>query len=213
VGNSYAQFEHKMTAYVFVGVPFFKKAGDIQGQNIFNGYSPIPALGFGINYNLSTKLSIGANINQLITKKANYTLSNTNVGVGVKYNFVPMDKKISPFVYMEGNMGYLIVSQKANSTWEYPVVNDPNHVEFVKQLHNYPKQNIPITYLGAMVGVGLDFTLKLKYGLFVSANYMFTNASNTVTCVQNFEDNTSKFNFIMIQTGLRFSFGKSKSLY
>ncbi len=213
VASTFGQFEHKVTATVFTGVPFFKKAGGIQGENIFNGYASIPYLGFGLNYNLNTHFSIGANVKEFVTKKANYSLSNSNLGIGVKYNIVPMDKKISPFVAAEGDVGFMVLGQKANSTWEYPEASNDQQVTYVAQLHNYPKVNTTATYVGAILGAGVDFTLKLKYGVFISANYMFTNAQSTSAIVMDFKDNTSKFDFFMIQTGLRFSFGKSKSLY
>jgi outer membrane protein W len=210
---SFAQLENKMTAYVFLGVPIIKKAGNIQAENIYNGYSPLPYLGLGINYNLNARFSIGANLKQLVTKKANYGLTNTNFGIGAKLNIIPMDKKISPFVYAEGNLGYITISQKANSSIENPTVDDPEHVKITQQTRNYPEIKTGYSCTGAMVGVGLDFTLKLKYGVFVSANYMLTNADKTFTSKNNFAENTSKFQFLMIQTGFRFSFGKSKSLY
>lgn len=211
--TSFGQLENKVTAYVFLGVPLFPSAGSIQGQNIYNGYAPIPYLGLGLNYNLNSRLAIGANIKQLYTTKSNYTLSNSNLGVGVKFNFVPMDKPISPFVSVEGNLGYLTVSQKANSTTETVTNSDPNQVLITSQVRNYPEIKTGFSTFGVMMGAGVDFTLKLKYSFFVSLNYLITDASTTFTSQQNFADNTSKFQFFMPQVGVRFSFLRKKSLY
>ena len=210
---SFAQLEHKATAYISIGMPFIKSAGPIAGENIYYGYKPIPYLGLGLQYNRSTHFSIGAVLRQLVTSKANYNLSHTTIGLTMKYNFLPSDKKVSPFGILELSTGYLYLSQKANNTVEKPIVVNPEHVAITEQEKSYPEIKRGFSSFGVMLGVGIDFTLNLKYGMFVSANYFLSDAHKSAVMETHFEQNTSKFRFLMLQTGIRFSFGKSKSVY
>ena len=211
--NAIAQLENKASISVSFGVPFIKSAGSIQAENIYYGYGKVPVLKVGLQYNINHKLGVGPVVGQFYSTKPNYKLTVTSFGLGVKYNIIPFDKKVSPFIYFEGNLNYVTVSQKANSTQENPVQDDKEQIRIKTQTRNYPEIQTGFSSLGAIAGVGIDFTLNKKYTVFVGANYYTTNAAKTYTSRNNFEDNTSKLQFLMAQLGLRFSFGQKKSLY
>lgn len=209
----YSQLEHKVTAQVSLGLPLIKKAGPVNAENIFYGYKKLPYVGFGVMYNNSVHFSMGGMLRQLYTKKDFYSLSHTSLGLVAKYNFIPSDKKMSPFVTAELNTGYVVLSQKPNSTIEYPKVTDQAHVAIVEQERKYPEIKTGFATFGALAGVGVDFTLKLKYKLSFSANYFVSDAAKNPGITVSFPENTSKLRFLLLQTGFSFSFGKSKSLY
>ena len=209
-----AQMEHKFTGLVSIGVPLIKSAGNISAENIYYGYKSIPYLGVAILYNSSTHFGIGGNLRQLYTTKPNYEISHTSLGLLIKYNILPSDKKISPFVNAELSTGYMMISQKANTITEQPAaLEDKTHVIVQEWERSYPEIKTGFGTYGAMLGIGADFTIKLKYGLFVSANYYLSDAHKTGAFKGFFEENKSTFNFLLMQAGVKFSFGKSKSIY
>lgn len=208
-----AQMENKITLSASLALPMFKSAGEIQGENIYNGYGMLPAVRVGLQYNLNARFGLGPVLSQVYSSKPNYTLTQTSFGIGLKYNILPSDKKISPFVYLEGDVCYVTIAQKANSVQENPSVDDKEHIKLIGQTRNYPEIQTGFSSLGAIVGIGSDFTVKSKYTLFFAINYVLTNAASTYTSKNNFEDNTSKLQYLMPQIGIRFSLGKKKSLY
>ena len=208
-----AQMENKVTLSASLALPMFKSAGEIQGENIYNGYGMLPSVRVGLQYNLNARFGLGPVLSQVYSSKPNYTLTQTSFGLGLKYNILPSDKKISPFVYVEGDLCYVTIAQKANSVQENPSVDDKEHIKLIGQTRNYPEIKTGFSSLGAIVGIGSDFTVKSKYTLFLAVNYVLTNAASTYTSKNNFEDNTSKLQYLMPQIGIRFSLGKKKSLY
>lgn len=209
-----AQMEHKLTGIVSIGAPLIKAAGSVSAENIFYGYKAIPYLGIAVLYNSSTHFGIGGSLRQLYTTKPNYGISHTSLGLLLKYNILPSDKKISPFVNAEFSTGYMMISQKANTITEQPpAVEDKTHVIVKDWERNYPEIKTGFGTYGVLLGVGVDFTLKLRYGLFVSANYYLSDAHKTGAFKGFFEENKSTFNFLLMQAGVKFSFGKSKSIY
>ena len=65
---------------------------------------------------------------------------------------------------------------------------------------------------GFMFGIGNDFVVKQKYGVFMSVNYMSTSAHEQALISEIYEENQSKFNYVIIRAGVKFGFLRSKSL-
>jgi hypothetical protein len=214
--TGYAQFENKMTLSVFTGLPIYESAdGNNPTKNLFNAYDPIPYLGVGVGYAFNTKLSSEVNLKYLYSSKANYTISNVNFGLGFKYNFVHNDKPVSPFIYIEGNLSYMYLEQQeADGSFVIESTESSSEdVDYNTFEKSYPLIKVGMfPVMGYMVGAGVDFNIKQKYGLFISANYMATNAHQHASIEKFFPQNDSKFNFILIKAGVKFAFLKNKTL-
>jgi len=210
----YSQLERKLAITAAVAMPSFSAAGNIQSENIYKGYSGLPGLRVGLQYNFNHNIGVGPIVSQYFGSKPNYNLTMTQFGLGVKYNILPFDKVISPFITAEADLNYVTVSQKANSVTEVPASNsDKEEIVLTSQVRNYPEIKTGFGNTGVVLGAGTDFTLKKKYTLFVSASYLVTNALKTFTSTSLFTENKSDLRFLILQLGMRFSFGQSKSLY
>ncbi|HAR19414.1 MAG TPA: hypothetical protein DCR46_02055, partial [Cytophagales bacterium] len=152
--SAWAQFENKISISAAIGIPFIKSAGIIQAENIYYGYGKIPTLKIGMQYNIKPKFGLGPVIGQLYSTKPNFKLTVSSFGIGAKYNFVPFDKKISPFLYLEGDINYVTISQKANSVEENPEVDDKEQIMIVSQIRNYPEILTGFTCMGVVLGAG-----------------------------------------------------------
>lgn len=210
----YSQLERKFAITAAIATPVYSSAGDIQSENIFAGYSSIPGVRVGLQYNINHYFGFGPVISQYFGTKQNYSLNTSQFGLAFKYNILPFDKTISPFISMEADLNYITVSQKANSVTEKPAAgSDVEQIVITSQVHNYPEIKTGFASTGVIIGAGTDFTLKKKYTLFVAANYVFTNSSNTYTSTSLFPENESSLNFMLYQIGMRFAFGQSKTMY
>ena len=211
---AYAQLEHKFTFTAALGAPFYAKAGDVQGENIYAGYSSIPGIRLGMQYNLNDHFGFGPVVGQFYGTKANYSLTMSQVGIALKYNIVPFDKVISPFITLEGDLNYITIAQKANAATENVSSSaDPDQIQVNKQIHNYPEIKTGFASTGLLLGAGSDFTIKKRYTLFGSLNYVLTNSSESYTSKSLFSENKSKLDYFLVQVGIRFAFGQSKSMY
>jgi outer membrane protein W len=210
----WAQLERKIALTAALGTPFYNKAGAVQSENIYTGYNSIPGVRVGLQYNINHFIGIGPVLGFSYGTKPNYSMATSQVGLAAKYNIIPFDKAFSPFITVEVDLNYITISQKANAATETPTVNDdPQHIIPTSKVHNYPEIKTGFTSTGAIIGVGTDFTLKKKYTLFTSINYVLTNSASSYTSTSLFPENTSKLNYMLLQVGMRFAFGQSKSLY
>lgn len=212
---SNAQFENKLNAIAYTGLPLFSKEDGGQAfKNVFNGYKPLPYIGFGMDYAFNLKFAIGPSVRFLYNSKSNYKIPNTTIGLEAKYNFVPNDKKISPFIVSEVNVSYLSITQNTfYETTSTEVQESPQEVTQTGTIKEYKERSIKLSNVpGLTVGLGSDFTLKQKYGMFVSFNYMMTGAHNQAKLLEVYPDNTSKYSYFLIKLGFKFGFLRSNSL-
>lgn len=210
----YSQLEHKFAITAAIATPVYGSAGNIQSENIFAGYSSIPGVRVGLQYNLNHYFGFGPVVSQYFGSKENYSLNTSQLGVAFKYNIIPFDKTISPFITLEADLNYITISQKANSVTEKPAASsDVEQIVITSQERNYPEIKTGFASTGIIIGAGTDFTLKKKYTLFVAANYVLTNSSSTYTTTSLFPENKSSLSFMLFQIGMRFAFGQSKSIY
>lgn len=212
-----AQFESKLNALVFIGMPrYTPEDSGPSFQNVFNGYKPYPYLGFGLDYAFNNKLSAGVNIKLIRPLKDNHKILNSNLGLGLKYNFVPSDKTLSPFVHAEFNFSSILIDVEGYEESFDEVegyqedASQPTYLGSNSEVSNSTTTLSPV--LGYMVGLGTDITLKQKYSLWVSLNYFATDAHNHAKLVETHPENTSKFSFIVLKVGIKLGFLRSKSL-
>lgn len=215
--HAFAQFENKLTASAFLAIPkYTPENGGATFQNVFNGYKAIPFVGGGIDYSFNTHMSIGGNVKLMFPSKDFHSIINTNLGVSLKYNILPNDKPVSPFIYTELNFSHIILEIKGYDA-SFTSVEAPDRIEGNVTPYNYeysisPSQTLLSPVLGYMIGVGTDFTMMKKVGIWVSINYMATDAHNHAEVAINYPDNISKYSFFVLKLGVKFGFLQSKSL-
>jgi outer membrane protein W len=204
-----------LNTYAYTGLPLFSKdKGGEAFRNVFKGYKPLPYIGFGLDYSFNLHFSIGPTIRFLYNSKSNYKIPNTTIGLEAKYNFLPNDKKISPFVVAEFNSSYMSISQNAFSEiTNLELVQNSEEVKAVQVLKEYKEKSVKLNNVsGICMGIGSDFMVKQKYGMFVSINYMATSAHNQAKLKEIYPDNESKYSYFLIKFGLKFGFLRSNSL-
>ena len=170
-------------------------------------------LGVGLDYGFNTHLSIGPTVRVMQTRKENVRIPNVTFGLETKYNFLANDKKVSPFIVSEVSMTNLVIRQE--EVTEEEIVNTKNGNEPLKQINvtTTPVSETKIgSILGVTLGIGSDFTVKQKYGVFVSFNYMFTNAHEHAKLQEVYPENTSKYSFFLIKAGMNFGFLRSNKI-
>lgn len=216
---AHSQFENRLNLYVSIGTIPFQPDSEIQSESIFQGYRSTPYLHAYLGYSLNRKLSMGGSLRQIVTSKENYLLSNTCIGYGVKYNFLPFDKPISPFIYTEAGINYTFVSQSQNTqVIQYSTSTDPTSITVEETTLQEPEIQLNIfPSLSAIIAVGAEFTLKSirkkNLGLYLMCGYSASNTAEKNSVKENFPNNTSQFNYFLISAGVRFSFIQRKSLY
>lgn len=210
----YSQLENKLTTYAYTGLPLYNQEDGGQAfRNVFNGYKPIPYIGFGLDYGFNNHFVVGPNIRFMRTSKANVSIPNVTIGIEAKYNILPNDKKISPFIVSEASVTNLSITQ--DEVVEVETINNKSgNQPYEQSVTKYTPSSVTKLSLipGVTIGTGIDFTLKKKYGVFVSFNYMFTNAHNHAKLIETYSDNTSKYSYFLIKAGLNFGFLRSKKI-
>ncbi len=216
-----AQFENKLTGYAYFGLPFYGKAPATESPStqMLTGYKPVPYLGVGALYSFNTKFSAGVNLRGMTTYKnfgdnGRFQMSDFGMNLVLKYNIIHNDKPISPFIQLEAGGGITrLVQDSATVNVSSPADLDPEHIAYEgEQQLKLPRITNNYFTQSVMIGAGVDFVIKQKYGVFVSANYLLNNADRNSQLQEDFPENESKLNFLMIQAGIKFSFLKSKSL-
>lgn len=217
--TAFGQFEQRLNLYVGIGITPFQPDQLIQTETIFQGYRTTPVLHTYVGYALNRKLAMGGSLRQIVTSKNNYLLTNTCVGYGTKYNFIPFDKPVSPFVYAEVGINYTFLSQAANSqVVAFPPPGNPIDILVTNATLQEPEIQVNIfPSASALLGAGAEFTLKRvrkkSLGFFVFGGYVFSSTARAKNVLEYFPRNESKFNYPFICAGARFSFLQRKSLY
>jgi hypothetical protein len=211
-----AQFENKVNTHASIGVPIFSpETGDVASEEVFAGYSSLPSFSFGLNYAFNTKFSFQSDLRLMYTTKTSvYSITDVTVDLMLKYNFVHSDKLFSPYIIGGMNIGTLYLVQQEHD--EYQPGREPASVEDTQNngvTVSQPETKFTIfPAIGITGGVGVDFTLKKKVGLFVNGLYTMNNAANHVLVKESFPNNYSTWGYFLFQVGVKFSFIKSKSI-
>ncbi len=214
-----AQFENRVNLYIGLGTTPFAPDQSIQTESIFNGYRTIPFVQAYLGYSVNRSFSIGGTFRQLVSTKDNYVLSNTSLGPALKFNFLPYDRGISPFVYAEIGINYTYLSQSQNTrVVQEPPPIDPKEIRINEITVREPELQLNIfpTFSG-LVGAGVEFNIKKNrkktFGLFLMGGYSLSTTAESNQVKENFPQNNSGLNNFIISGGLRFSFLRKKSLY
>ena len=211
-----AQFENKVNTHASIGIPVFpSQTGDVASEEIFVGYSSLPSFSFGLNYAFNTKVSFQSDLRVMYTSKTSvYSITDVTVDLMLKYNFVHSDKLFSPYIIGGVNIGTLYLVQKEHEEFQpggEPASPEDTHNDGV--IVRQPETKFTIfPAIGVTGGLGVDFTVKKKIGLFVNGLYTMNNAANHVLVKESFPNNHSNWGYFLFQVGVKFSFLKSRSV-
>lgn len=217
------QFGRKATVSAFVGTMITGKdkinAAGIS-QNLFGGYKPGIVFGGNLFYNITKNFSVGARARYINVSRTNYKVNQFALGVDGKFNFLPSDKKFSPYVVGEISLSLNGVNQSSNTQVKNPSTNygspdgSSQDVPVTQIVYYYPSTTVSfIPMLGYAAGAGIDIRVKETLGAFVQVDYSSSFAKNQATIKKYFPDNTSNFSYILFSVGLKFNLFKSTSLY
>jgi len=215
----HGQFENRLNLYTGLGIIPFEPDEQVQTESVFQGYRTVPFLHAYLGYSINRKVALGGTFRQIITSKENYLLSNSMIGFGVKYNFFPYDKPISPFAYADFGINYTYISQQQNTqTITSEPSDDPTELTVNEVTLQEPEIQLNVfPSFSALIGVGAEFTLKnvrkKNLGFFLFTAYSISNTADKNNVKEIFPNNTSQFNYFLICGGLRFSFLQRKTIY
>ena len=213
-----AQLENKGNIYLQLGFPVFEEATANPSESIFTGYNSVPYFGAYALYSFNSRLHAGGSLKILVTNKTNYSFSNTSFGAVFKYNILPVDRAISPFVLVEGNINYSYVSQ-TESTLTVTSIEQGEDEEIIVDQVEYEQPEIKVgvfPVLGAYASVGVEFTpgsANKNLGFFLSGDYYLNNVHTQDVIVEKFPNNVSEFSYWSISVGVRISFLRQKDLF
>jgi len=218
-----AQFGRKATVSGFIGTMFtgadkLNSAG--QSEDIFGGYKPGIVVGGALFYNITKLIGVGARARYLNVAKPNYTVNQFTLGLDGKFNFLPSDKKFSPYVVAEANMSLIGVSQTVNDKTSYPTASyyapggSGKYIPVNQISLTYPTTTVSFVPLfGFTGGAGIDIRVWETAGLFAQVDYSASFAKNQSTIKEYFPSNTSNLQYILVSVGIKFNLFKSTSLY
>jgi len=221
--NVQAQFGRKATVSAFVGTML--TGGDHlssggQSQDIFGGYHPGIVVGGALFYNITKLAAVGVRARYVNVSKTDYTVNQLTVGLDGKFNFLPSDKKLSPYLVAEANVSFVGVSQSSNDKVTYPASSygspdgNPKYAPVTQINYAYPTTTVSfVPMVGYAAGAGLDIRIKEAIGAFVQVDYCNTFAKNQKTIKEYFPNNTYNFHYVLVSVGLKFNLFKSTSLY
>ena len=227
--SSYAQFEQKFTFHISSGliIPYGDKTYEIPDQYgvglklerpyILANFNSGTFLNIGVQHNLSRSLSIGAKFRPVYlfgwdyvdkagvdwTNNISMSLLNLGIGINGKYKFMP-SKKLNPFLFAELSINYTSLSY---SFTYFDTLVQGNGQERAPFLENS-------IGLGYNLGIGADYALNDKLGIFLQAGYntVFINSKNYNSIYYDGFLEKENFKAIYIELGLNLSFLKSKKL-
>jgi hypothetical protein len=217
--SAHAQFENRINLYIGLGITPFAPDQSIQTKSIFNGYRTIPFFQAYLGYSINRNFSVGGTFRQLVTTKDNYLLSNTSIGPALKFNFLPYDKAISPFIYVEIGVNYTYLAQSQNTrVVQIPPSTDPKEIQINEVAVREPELQLNIfPTFSSLFGAGVEFNIKKNrkknFGLFLMGGYSLSTTAESNQVKENFSQNDSALNNFVISGGLRFSFLRKKSIY
>jgi hypothetical protein len=216
-----AQEQKKVSLNAMMGLSFLPKSEKIAPsglpKNIFGGYPWSGIAGIGLNYRLGEKIFLFENLIFLHSAKPSFSFSAGTFKTGLKYNILPLNKKISPFIFGSVDVSLLFLNRKENSRDYFPdsLSNTIGQgYGATKITYNEEKLNLSfVPAIGASAGVGIDFKLSHKVSIFLAYSYNTCLASKSASIKENYFYNKSDFTYGMVNAGLTLHlFRKSKQL-
>lgn len=213
------QFERKVSVYAFVGESEFgsnaKNSSD--ANNALKGYKFSPTLGAAAFYALDGHLSVGGSLRFLWATKSEYRVFTNSIGADIKYNILPSDKKISPFVFFEANLAFNSVKQASHSSPYYGTdtagASLGNSASITGTTVSYKGENVWYDpAFGMFFGGGVDIKAKETLNFFVQAGYNTTYLQNAHLIKEAFAAN-SNLSYLNISVGVRLNLFQKKTFY
>jgi len=214
------QFERKVSVYAFVGGDGF--SGNLnrnlteRPQNMFAKYHPAPAVGVAAFYALDGHLSVGGSLKAFLTSKTASRLFQSSIGADIKYNILPSDKKISPYVIGEINLSFNSIKQNNYVEDITPPngANSSNTVQITDYKVQYTAFNlIFIPAFGTFFGGGLDVKLKETLHFFGQVGYNSSFIKGNSLLKNVYASNNSNLSFLNISVGVRLNLFQKKTFY
>lgn len=213
-----AQFEKKVSIYLDAGAAILPKSERLNAvglpTNIFGAYKNGITLSGAILYSLNDHFSVGGSVRALRAAKPYYSLLVNSVGAMAKYNILPSAKKISPYVFFEGNLSFVSIGQQ-NYVSNFQPGSSPNPDAQVSNIkYTYAAYNLYFApALGIYSGGGVDVRLKESLNFFAQAGFNECFAKNAALIKKNNLSNTSNLNYWNLVVGLRLNLFKKKTFY
>gem|GEM_PF-5059266 len=211
------QFERKVSVYANVGASAFSstKAGT-DANNALRAYKFSPNIGVAALYALDGHLSIGGSLRFLWGTKSKYTLLSNNLGAIIKYNILPSDKKLSPYVFFEGDLSYSSIKQAthtgSDTSGVTPSDQGASSVTINSKTITYSGQNVAVPAFGTFFGGGVDIKAKETLNLFVQVGYNITYLKG-IQDIKHYYAANSNLSYLNISVGVRLNLFQKKSFY
>lgn len=228
-----AQFDNKITFNAFLGsgLPLGASIDADSIPYVFSNFTYVLQAGAGVQYNFNPQFSLGisaggftgvryknpiptpAGKEDIIEQESkNYRTSyfvNYNIGLVAKYKFMQA-YKVNPYLFLEPTINYY--SGEIAPRLEYykaPTIDQtpaPEAITDTYTILRFNSKQIPATFaFGFIGGAGVDIKLSDTF------TYMFQTCYQWVATGS--DGNLKKpIHIIAVQTGLRFSFIRSKSI-
>jgi len=212
------QFERKVAVYASVGYSGFSqnKKSTNDAQNALSDYKSGQTLAVSAFYALDGHLSIGGSLRFLLAEKSYYTIFSNTLGASVKYNIIPSDKRVSPYVFFEGNLGYNSLKQNSHSSTVTVAVPgaDPGSIKYIQTTTNYQSVSSKfVPSFGIFFGGGADIKVHETLHFFVQAGYNTTYLKNNSTINSHFNNPNSNLSYLNISVGVRLNLFQKKTFY
>ena len=226
------QFDKKLTFNAFVGTtaPLGNRVNPDNVPYVFTNFRNGLQLGAGGQYNFSNKFSTGVNATALLAinytnpiealgskqdiiekEKANYSTSyftNYSLGISLKYKLL-RQAKVNPYVFGEVNINYYsgdVAPRLQYYEADNRLVADSLTIRNKYTIFRFNSKQInSAVALGGNVGVGIDVKISDTFTFMLQGVYF------GVATKQNSELGEN-LNYLGIQSGLRFSILKQKSI-
>jgi len=213
-----AQFEKKVSVYIDAGVTASPKSERLntkgQPTDIFGAYKSGQLVGGAILYSLDDHFSVGGSVRAMRAAKPYYSLLVTSVGGMAKYNILPSGKKISPYVFFEGNLSFVSMGQKNHISNYQPPGSTADTVPVANIKYTYAAYNLFfVPAFGIYSGGGVDIRLKESLNFFVQAGFNECFAKNAKLIKANNLSNTSNLGYWNLVVGIRLNLFKKKTFY
>ena len=214
------QFERKVSVYAFVGASGFSGnlSRDSSGlpKNMFGKYNPAPTVGVAAFYALDGHLSVGGSLKLLLTEKTASRLFQSTLGADIKYNILPSDKRISPYILFEGNISFSSIKQN-NYVEDLPVPSSANgsgNVSISDYQVRYTSYNLFfVPAVGTFFAGGVDVRLKESLHVFGQVGYNTTFIKGNSLLKGVYPTNNSNLSYANISVGVRLNLFQKKSFY
>lgn len=194
-----------------------------QYENLLANYQPAPSLGMGFDYNYTSNLSLGANLQVLPLSKENLKVRALTLTVEAKYYAGNKRNKLRPYGVVGATYSFAGINQEGfynersleNGKLEQSYsIEDETHILVERIEKEEPEiQTALIPMFGYKLGFGVDYKLNQNWAVFAEIDYQSSFAKNSQQILEFFPGHNGNFNFMTFKVGAKMNLMKSKSLY